>query len=81
MDAISMYTNIDTKHALEVLRKFLVELEEEGNLPPNFDIDMIIHAATLTMQWNLFEYGDFFSSSSLTPQWANYMYWLIKQYI
>jgi len=59
-DAISMYTNIDTKHALEVLRKFLVELEEEGNLPPDFDIDMIIQAATLIMQWNLFEYGDCF---------------------
>ena len=60
-DAISIYTNIDTKHALEVLRKFLDELEEEGNLPPDFDIDMIIQAATLIMQWNLSEYGVSFS--------------------
>ena len=44
-----MYTNIDTKHALKVLRKFLDELEEEGNLPPDFDIDMTTQATTLIM--------------------------------
>ena len=58
-DVISVYTNIDTKHALE-LRKFLDELEEEENLPPNFDIHMIIQAATPIMQWNIFKYGNSF---------------------
>ena len=62
---ISVYTNIDTKHALKVLGKFPEELEEEGKLPPDFDIDTIVQAATLTMHWNLFEYGDSFSSNSL----------------
>ena len=50
-----MYTNIDTKHALEVLIKFLEEVEEEGKLPPDFDIEMIVELATLIMRWNLFE--------------------------
>ena len=56
-----MYTNIDTKHALEVLQKFLQELEEEGKLTPDFDTDMIVQAATLVMRWNHFEYGSSFS--------------------
>ena len=60
VDAISMYSSIDTKHALEVLQKFLEELEEEGKLPPDFDVDMIVQAAALIMCWNLFEYGDSF---------------------
>jgi hypothetical protein len=55
-----MYTNIDTNHALEVLRFFLVELEREGKLPPDFNIKMIMQAATLRMKWNIFEYGDIF---------------------
>ena len=61
VDAISMYSSIDTKHALEVLQKFLEELEEEGKLPPDFDVDVIVQAAALIMCWNLFEYGDSFS--------------------
>ena len=59
-DAVSMYTNIDTEHGLKVLRLFLEELKSEGNLPTNFDIDMIVEAARLVMCWNLFEYGDSF---------------------
>ena len=59
-DAVSIYTNIDTEHGLKVLRLFLEELKSEGNLPTNFDIDMIVEAARLVMCWNLFEYGDSF---------------------
>ena len=57
-DAISMYTDIDTNHALATLRMFLEELQEQGLLPENFNIDMILEAAKLVMRWNLFEYGD-----------------------
>ena len=59
-DAKSMYTNIDTDHALHILRLFLEELKDDGCLPEDFDIDMLIEAATLIMTWNLFEYGDLF---------------------
>ena len=38
MQSQCTYTNIDTKHALEVLRLFLVDLEREGKVPPNFNI-------------------------------------------
>ena len=43
-DAISMYTDIDTNHALAILRMFLEELREQGLLPENFNIDMILEA-------------------------------------
>ena len=55
-----MYTNIHTNHGLKVLRSFLEELRSEGNLPTNYDIDMIVEAARLVMHWILFEYGDSF---------------------
>ena len=56
-----MYTNIDTKHVLEVSRNFLEELEEEGKLPHDFDIDMMVQAATPIVPWIFSEYGDIFS--------------------
>ena len=57
-DAISMYTNIKTDHALKILRMILEELKREGKLPKYFDIEMIIKAARIVMCWNLMEYGD-----------------------
>jgi hypothetical protein len=82
-DAESMYTYIDTDHALEVLRLFLEELEREGKLPTDFDIDMIMQAATLIMKWNLFEFGNTFFKQLLgtamgTPVaviWAMIYFW------
>ena len=44
-DAISMYTITDTNHGLKALRSFLEELRSTDNLPPNFEIDMIVEAA------------------------------------
>ena len=57
-DAISVYPNIDTDHGLRVARSFLEELRSEDNLPPTFDIDMIVEVARRVMRWNVFEYGD-----------------------
>ena len=57
-DTISTYTDIDTNHALAILRMFLEDLREQGLLPKNFNIDMILEAAKLVMRWNLFKYGD-----------------------
>ena len=55
-----MDTNIDTGPALRVLRWFLEELKREGKLPGDFDIDMVIEAATIVMRWNIVEFGDVF---------------------
>ena len=44
-----MYTNIDAKYALWVLRKILKEFSEEGKLPPKFHINMLGQAVTRIM--------------------------------
>ena len=59
-NAESMYTNIYNNHTLEVLGLFLEELERERKLPPYFNIEMIIQAAVLIMNWNLFKFGNTF---------------------
>merc|ERR1712086_1230046 len=87
-DDKSMYTKIETEHCLEVLRQFLEELQEEGKLPPDFDIEMIVEAAALVMRWNLFECGDCYlkqlaGTAMGTPAavlWAIiYYYWREKK--
>ena len=82
-DAESMYTYIDTNHALGVLRLFLEELEREGKPATDLDIQMIMQAVTLIMKWNLFEFGDTFFKQLLetvmgTPVaviWAMIYFW------
>ena len=54
VSATSMYTSIDTAHGLKILRHFLEEFQEEGNILDNFDIHMIVEAAKIVMHWNLF---------------------------
>ena len=57
-DANSMYTNIDTDHAIDVIGKWLDSLE--GRLPPNFPLAAVKEAMKLVMRNNLFEYGDLY---------------------
>ena len=38
---------------IEILKKFLDKMDEEGKLPPNFVKDMIVEAAKLIMRWNI----------------------------
>ena len=57
-DARQMYTEINTDHALEVLKMFLEELDDEGKLPSSFDINAVLEAAKIVMRWNIFECGD-----------------------
>ena len=56
MDAVSMYTNIDTDHLIDVLEKFLELFKDE--LPDGFPTKLVIEAVSLVMRNNLFEFGD-----------------------
>jgi hypothetical protein len=56
-DAISMYTNIDTDHALAVIRRFL---------PNNWLNKAIMEALDIIMRHIFFEFGD---TSWLQPHW------------
>ena len=57
-DANSMYTNIDTDHAIDVIGKWLDSLE--GRLPPHFPLETVKEAMKLVMRNNVFEYGDLY---------------------
>jgi hypothetical protein len=55
-DANSMYTNIDTTHALEVISAWLKSLGDR--LPDGFPLGAVIDAMSIVMRNNLFNWGD-----------------------
>ena len=63
-DAQSMYTNIDTDHALQVIGEWLDELQSSGKLADNglstFPVEAIKEALALVMKNNIFEFGDMY---------------------
>lgn len=58
MDAKSMYTNIDTTHALYTIKKFLLSSPMINNTGVN--IKATISALTIIMKHNVFVFGDTF---------------------
>lgn len=57
-DAQSMYTNIDTNHAIEVIGEWLNTIKSEQNFPKNWPIEAIKEAMPLIMKFNIFEFGN-----------------------
>ena len=55
-DAVSMYTNLDTDHAMIVIRRFL--LRHMDKLPPNFPINELMDILEIIMRHNIFMFGD-----------------------
>ena len=53
-DAVSMYTNIDTEHAIRVIGNWMDGLE----LPAGFPLRAVNDAMRLVMRNNIFEWGD-----------------------
>jgi hypothetical protein len=53
-DAVSMYTNIDTDHALDTIGHFLRTNKMARGLPAK----AILSALNLIMRWNIFKFGD-----------------------
>ena len=58
MVATSMYTNIDTKHGIEVLRLRFNKLNAEGKLPEKFPKDLILLLTKIIIRNNFFQFGD-----------------------
>ncbi len=56
IDAVSMYTNIDTSHALNEITNYL----QNNPLPTTVDIPALIDGLRIIMQHNLFRFGDTF---------------------
>ncbi len=55
-DAVSMYTYIDTKHAMEILEKWF-ELHK-NQLPHRFPTEMVLEATKIVMNNNIFQFDD-----------------------
>jgi hypothetical protein len=59
-DANSMYNNIDTEHAIEVITWWLNDLNSNDRLPPNFPLEAILEAMKWIMRNNIFQFGDLY---------------------
>lgn len=57
-DAVSMYTNIDTQHALTTFRQWFQEFPEE--IPCNFPRELFLAVLELVMTRNIFTFDDTF---------------------
>jgi len=59
-DAVSMYTNIDPDHAIQVIGEWFDMLLEKGLLPPDFPLAAVKEAMALVMRNNIFEWGNLY---------------------
>lgn len=59
-DANSMYTNIDTDHAIEVITAWLTNLSNTHQLPYGYPLPAVLEAMELVMRNNIFEWGDLY---------------------
>jgi hypothetical protein len=59
-DANSMYNNIDTEHAIEVITWWLNDLNSNHRLSSNFPLEAILEAMKWIMRNNIFEFGDLY---------------------
>jgi hypothetical protein len=55
MDAVSMYTNIDTAHAKEVITKFLQSTDYAQRA--NVNIPALLYGLSIVMEHNIFKFG------------------------
>ena len=83
-DAVSMYTNIDTAHALQSLRDWLSR--NKHKLPSGFPTELVLAATKLIMENNVFQFGDRFwiqliCAAMGTPMACTYatIYYAIKE--
>lgn len=57
-DAQSMYTNIDTNHAITVIGNWLDHIKTEPTFPKDWPFEAIKEAMSLIMKFNIFEFGN-----------------------
>ena len=57
-DADSMYTNIDTDHAIEVIGTWLFKIKDDPSFPKNWPLLPVKEAMETIMRFNIFEFGN-----------------------
>ncbi|KAL7552672.1 hypothetical protein ACHAWF_015901, partial [Thalassiosira exigua] len=81
-DANSMYTNIDTDHAIDVIGAWLDSLGDQ--LPSGFPLEAVKEAMELIMKNNVFSWGDLYflqllgtaMGTSAACMWATIYFWV-----
>lgn len=81
-DANSMYNNICTDHAIEVISWWLNDMHEKDKLPYNFPLDAVLSAMVTIMRNNIFKWGDLYflqllgtaMGTSAAVMWATLYY-------
>jgi hypothetical protein len=56
VDAVGMYSNIDTDHGIDVMTRWLRQYPAE--LPPSMPVDFILSSLEEIMRNNIFQFGD-----------------------
>ena len=56
IDAVAMYSNIDTEHGLQVCRDFFDKYEDQ--LPEDAPTEFLLEALEIIMKENIFQFGD-----------------------
>jgi hypothetical protein len=56
VDAVGMYSNIDTDHGVDVMTRWLTQHNAE--LPPSMPIDFLLSSLSEIMRNNIFQFGD-----------------------
>ena len=82
-DAVAMFNNIDTDHAIHVILKWLDYLDEKGLLPDGFNLQAVKEAMVLIMRNNVFEFGNLYflqligtaMGTSSASDWATIYFW------
>ena len=59
IDAVGMYSNIDTEHGIEVIRKFILQYAIEIS-EMQIPVDFVIACLKVIMKKNIFQFGDTF---------------------
>ena len=59
IDAVGMYSNIDTEHGIEVIRKFILQYAIEIS-EMQIPVDFVIACLKVIMKRNIFQFGDTF---------------------
>ena len=81
-DATAMYNNIDTEHAITVIKWWLKDLRDRELLPEGFPLDAVLSAMVTIMRNNIFEFGDLYflqllgtaMGTSAAVMWATMYY-------
>lgn len=59
-DAVAMYTNINTRHGIQSIKRWLQMHKKKNNLPAGYPIQFVVDGLKIVMKNNILQFGDTF---------------------